>query len=217
VGNCSQKVIQMTKRSADAEIAPNTEFPKTIEFEDIAPGALKIVSWNVAGINACLKKGFHKYLSAEKPDILCLQETKLQKDDQYMSYADYPYQYQSHSTVKKGYSGTAVFSKTKPLKVEYKVGDEDIDGEGRYIILEYTDFYLINGYVPNAGSKLERLELKGRHYVKLIQFLKNLTKPIIFCGDLNVAHKEMDLARPKNNSKYSHFIQNRWIYSSRTK
>jgi exodeoxyribonuclease III len=188
----------MTKRAGE-ELS--TVLPKIIKCNDNPADSLKIVSWNVAGINACLKKGFHKYITAEKPDILCLQETKLQKNDQYMSYTEYPHQYQSHSKVKKGYSGTAIFSKIKPIKVEYGIGD-DLDEEGRYITIEFNDYVLINGYVPNAGSKLERLDLKSKHYINLIENLKKWKKPLIFCGDLNVAHKEIDLARPKNNLKY---------------
>jgi AP endonuclease-1 len=195
----------MSKRKV-IEDSLNKELPEKIEFNDDIPNSLKLVSWNVAGIKACLKKGFHKYLSAENPDILCLQETKLQKDDQYINFKDYPYQYQSHSTFKKGYSGTAIFSKIKPIgKAIYKIGDDELDNEGRFVILEFETFILINSYILNAGSKLERLDLKQKHYIKLIEYLSSLQKPIIVTGDLNVAHTEIDLARPKTNTKTAGF------------
>lgn len=160
---------------------------------------LRITSWNVAGLNACLKKGFNEFTAADDSDILLIQETKLGQGKEML--AKYPWQYWSHSKSKKGYSGCAVFSKIKPMSVSYDLGDE-LDQEGRYIILEFPQYFLINCYIMNAGQDLKRLPLKRLHYGTLEAFLSNLSKPFVLAGDLNVAHTEHDLARPKTNSKY---------------
>ncbi|KAJ3000346.1 hypothetical protein HDV02_006153 [Globomyces sp. JEL0801] len=187
------------KRSNESEIEPPKKLlktlPEVIEFKNQpVPGAIKLVSWNVAGINAALKKGFERYVEAEDPDILMLQETKANTDLKYMKKSRYPFQYQSHCTSKKGYSGTAVFSKFKPLSVEYKVNDDELDQE---------EWYLIASYIVNAGTKLERLDLKHKHFEKLESYFAELQtkKPIIWTG----AHTEIDLARPKSNLKTAGF------------
>lgn len=159
----------------------------------------KFISWNVNGIRACEKKGFRESFETLDADIFCLQETKLQEGqisleldgyNQYWNYAE-----------KKGYSGTAVFSKEKPLSVTYGLGSPDHDSEGRAITLEFEKFYFITVYVPNAQEELKRLSFRiewediFRNYVVTL----NKKKPVVFCGDLNVAHKEIDLKNPKPN------------------
>lgn len=159
----------------------------------------KFISWNVNGIRACEKKGFRESFDLLDADIFCLQETKLQEGqidlqldgyNQYWNYAE-----------KKGYSGTAIFTKEKPISVTYGLGSPEHDHEGRAITLEFKDYYFITVYVPNAQEELKRLsfrmeweDLFREYIVKL-----NKTKPVIFCGDLNVAHKEIDLKNPKPN------------------
>lgn len=172
------------KRKA-VETEKSSGLAAEIEFNDpeMKTGITKIASWNVAGMAACIKKGFQRYVEAENAHILCLQETKTNTNQNILKDL-YPFQYQSHCTSKKGYSGTAVYSKIKPIGVKYKIGDEEIDNEGRFIILEFEEYFLINSYIVNAGQKLERLDLKQKHYVKLCSFLITLQekKPLIFCG-----------------------------------
>lgn len=161
---------------------------------------MKLISWNVNGLRAALKKGFAEFVKQEDPDILCLQETKAPCDAIDTGLTGYE-QYWNHAQ-KPGYSGTAVFSKTKPLKVINGLGIEKHDGEGRVITCEYPDFFLVNVYVPNSKRELERLPY--RHQEWDVDFLRHLmklerTKPVIFCGDLNVAHQEIDLTYPKAN------------------
>ncbi|KAI9146140.1 Endonuclease/exonuclease/phosphatase [Paraphysoderma sedebokerense] len=171
------------------------------------PGQLKIVSWNVNSLNASLKKGFKFYVEAENPDILCLQETKL-NDPMHGLFSKglYPWQYFTHSQDKKGYSGSAIFSKVKPLNVTYGLPSTDLDNEGRLITLEFSKFYLVAAYVPNAGEGLKRLDYKQEWDKEMKRYLNELDgkddKYLIWAGDLNVAHQEIDLARPKTNSKY---------------
>ncbi|KAJ3270192.1 ribosomal RNA-processing protein 1 [Terramyces sp. JEL0728] len=192
--------LMATKRKADQDPI-STTFPTTFNF---APEPnLKLVSWNIASLNSSIKKGFYQYIKAESPDILCIQETKLNSDFKY----DLPsYKiFQTHSTAKKGYSGVCMMSKTEPQSVKYGIGD--LDDEGRYITLEYEKFFVVGAYIPNAGQKLERLERKTKHYQVLKQYLSDLPKPVVFMGDLNVAHKEVDLTRPKNNHKTAGFTK----------
>jgi exodeoxyribonuclease III len=163
-------------------------------------GSIRISSWNVAGLNACLKKGFADYVATEAADILMIQETKLSSDINIP--INYKFKYYNHCTSKKGYSGVAVFSNLEPINVSYSIGH--LDKEGRYIILEFQSFILINAYVPNASEGLKRLSEKREHVNVLQEFMKNLKKPIVWGGDLNVAHTENDLARPKTNLKYLH-------------
>ncbi len=160
---------------------------------------MKLISWNVNGIRACLNKGFLDFFNSENADIFCLQETKCQEGqveleiDGYTSYWN--------SAEKKGYSGTAVFTKNKPLKVTYGIGKEEHDKEGRIITLEFEKFYLITNYTPNAKRELERLDYRMIWEDEIRKYLLKLnkTKPVIMCGDLNVAHEEIDLKNPKTN------------------
>lgn len=163
---------------------------------------MKIISWNVNGIRAITKKNFFNDLGLMNADILCLQETKAQ--DAQVAEALKPlnnYHIYSHSAVRPGYSGTAVISKVKPIKVTFGIGIEEHDTEGRVLCLEFDTFYLVNVYVPNSGSELKRLEYRQDWDKTFFNYLKDLEKikPVIVCGDLNVAHKEIDLARPKQN------------------
>lgn len=159
----------------------------------------KFVSWNVNGIRACQKKGFTESFSSLDADIFCLQETKLQEGQIELDLPGYS-QYWNYAE-KKGYSGTAVFTKEKPLSVTYGLGSPEHDCEGRAITLEFENFYFITVYVPNAQDELKRLDFRMawedcfREYISKLQE----SKPVIFCGDLNVAHKEIDLKNPKPN------------------
>lgn len=163
---------------------------------------MKIISFNVNGIRAIVKKDFFSDLQEMAPDILCLQETKAQDDqvsEALVSIEDY--HIYSNSAVKKGYSGTAILTKEKPLSVSIDIGVEEHDLEGRVLCLEYEKIFLINVYVPNSGSELKRLEYRQTWDKAFFKYLKNMekTKPIIVCGDFNVAHTSIDLSRPKPN------------------
>ena len=160
---------------------------------------MKIISWNVNGIRATLKKGFLDFVRNENPDILCLQETKAHPDQVDIQLKEYLYHHWN-SAERKGYSGVAVFSKHKPLSVLNKIGHE-LDSEGRVLALEFEDFFLINVYTPNSGRELNRLEIRKTWDTQFLKFIKLLEKkkPVIVCGDLNVAHKPIDLANPKPN------------------
>lgn len=163
---------------------------------------MKIISWNVNGIRSVLKKGFLEFLSTQNPDILCLQETKAASSDVNLDLPQY-HQYWN-SAQKKGYSGTCVFTKEKPLSVVNGILLDIHDLEGRTITLEYPTFYLVNVYVPNSKRDLSRLEYRSTQWdVDFLKYLKALEKkkPVIFCGDLNVAHTEIDLSHPKGNEK----------------
>ena len=163
---------------------------------------MKIISWNVNGLRAVLKKNFLDYLAAESPDILCLQETKCSPDQVEQLW---PALYQTHwnSAEKKGYSGTAIFTKVKPLKVTHGIGHDDHDREGRVLTAEFADFFLVNVYTPNSKRELTRLAYRQQWDRDFLAYLKKLEKkkPVIWCGDLNVAHTEIDLANPKANVK----------------
>ncbi len=171
----------------------------------MTPIPLKLISWNVNGIRAILAKGFEEFVKNQDPDILCLQETKAHPSQVDTLLTNYPHHFW-HSAKKAGYSGTAIFSKIEPLKITYadKLMEDD---EGRIIIAEYEKFILVNVYTPNAQRELTRLEFRQDWDTRFLQLLKNLekTKPIIVCGDLNVAHTELDLARPKDNTKNAGF------------
>lgn len=166
---------------------------------------MKLVSWNVNGIRACVKKGFLDYFHEINADFFCLQETKLQAGQIELQLDGY-YQYWNYAE-KKGYSGTAIFAKKKPLSVSYGVGERDSEAEGRIITLEYENFYLITVYTPNAKRDLSRLgerlewEEEIRHYLMEL----DKVKPVLLCGDLNVAHQEIDLKNPKSNKGNSGF------------
>lgn len=163
---------------------------------------MKIISWNVNGIRAVAQKNFFNDLQLMNPDVLCLQETKAQDDQVAETLAGInDYHIYSNSAEKKGYSGTAILSKTEPLAVTRDMGIDDHDQEGRILCLEYEKFYLVTVYVPNSGSELKRLDYRQDWDKAFFDYLKNLekTKPVVVCGDFNVAHKAVDLARPKQN------------------
>tara|TARA_B100001094_G_scaffold162338_1_gene157088 strand:- start:605 stop:1363 length:759 start_codon:yes stop_codon:yes gene_type:complete len=170
---------------------------------------MKIISWNVNGIRAVIKKGFYDFLNEYKPDIICIQETKAHKDQVNIELDNYPYQYWN-SAQKKGYSGVAIFSKVEPIKVENNMNIEKHDLEGRVITLEFSDYYLVTVYTPNSKRDLSRLDYRHNEWDRdFLNFLKKLEdkKPVIFCGDLNVAHAEIDLKNPKTNHKNAGFTK----------
>jgi exodeoxyribonuclease-3 len=166
---------------------------------------MKLISWNVNGIRAALKKGFLDFVKQENPDVLCLQETKAERSQVMLELPGY-HQFWN-SADKKGYSGTAVFTKKIPKLVETKMSMREHDLEGRVITLDYGDFYLVNVYTPNSKRGLERLDYRVEWDADFLRYLQQLekVKPVVFCGDLNVAHQEIDLARPKNNRKNAGF------------
>ncbi len=172
---------------------------------------MKIISWNVNGIRAVAKKNFFNDLEQMSPDILCLQETKAQDDQVAEALAPVSgYFIYSNSAEKKGYSGTAILSRTEPLNVSRDIGVAEHDTEGRVLCLEYPSFFLVDVYVPNSGNDLRRLDYRQSWDLAFFNYLKNLEKekPVIVCGDFNVAHKEIDLARPKPNyNKSAGFMQ----------
>ena len=160
---------------------------------------MRFISWNVNGLRACVQKGFMDYFQAVNADFFCLQETKLQQDQIQLDLPGY-HQYWNYA-VKKGYSGTAIFTKQEPLNVFYGVGIEELDTEGRMITLEYEDFYLITCYTPNAQRELARIDHRLSWDQAFREKLAELDskKPCIICGDLNVAHNEIDLKNPSSN------------------
>lgn len=167
---------------------------------------MKFISWNVNGIRACINKGFEDFFKTSDADIFCVQETKARPEQVDLETPDH-HQFWN-SADKKGYSGTLVFSKIEPLAVQYDMGIEKHDHEGRVITLEFDDYFLVNVYTPNSQRGLLRLDYRTQEWdVDFLRFLKNLeaTKPVIFCGDLNVAHKEIDIARPKPNERNAGF------------
>ena len=160
---------------------------------------MKFISWNVNGLRACVNKGFKEFFSEIDADILCLQETKLQEGQ--IDFAPEGYYSYWNYAEKKGYSGTAVFTKREPLNVFYGMGIEEHDKEGRLITLEFEDFYFATVYTPNSQNELQRLDYRMRWEDDFRAYMQKLDekKPVIFCGDLNVAHKEIDLKNPKTN------------------
>jgi len=161
---------------------------------------VKIISWNVNGLRAVLRKNFLAYLAEEQPDVLCLQETRAAPDDVEQLW---PADYTTHWNVadKKGYSGTAIFSRPRPLSVTRGIGSADHDREGRVLTAEYPEFFLVNVYVPNSQRELTRLAYRQLWDKAFLRYLKKLErkKPVVFCGDLNVAHTALDLTNPKAN------------------
>jgi exodeoxyribonuclease-3 len=166
---------------------------------------MKLISWNVNGIRACVQKGFLEFFQEVDADIFCIQESKMQEGQLDLDLPGY-HQYWNYAE-KKGYSGTAIFTKEEPLSVQYGIGVEEHDHEGRVITLEFADFYMVTVYTPNSQDELKRLDYRMQWETDFLKYLKKLEehKPVIFCGDLNVAHKEIDLKNPKTNRKNAGF------------
>ncbi len=166
---------------------------------------MKFISWNVNGIRACVQKGFQDFFNEIDADIFCLQETKMQEGQLELDLPGY-HQYWNYAE-KKGYSGTAIFTKEEPVSVAYGIGIPEHDKEGRVITLEFSEFYFITVYTPNSQNELARLDYRMKWEEDFLAYLKKLeeTKPVIFCGDLNVAHQEIDLKNPKTNRKNAGF------------
>ena len=166
---------------------------------------MKLISWNVNGIRACVGKNFMEFFDEVDTDIFCLQETKLQENQIDLKLEGY-YQYWNYAK-KKGYSGTAIFTKKEPMSVTYGIDIEEHDQEGRVITLEFEDFHIVTVYTPNSQNELKRLDYRMKWEDDFREYLKKLDdiKPVIVCGDLNVAHKEIDLKNPKTNRKNAGF------------
>ena len=166
---------------------------------------MKLISWNVNGLRACVQKGFLDIFKELDADMFCIQESKLQEGQISLELEGY-HQYWNYA-IKKGYSGTAIFTRREPMSVAYGIGIEEHDQEGSVITLEFAEFYLVTVYTPNSQSELARLDYRMRWEDAFLSYLKGLEekKPIVFCGDLNVAHKEIDLKNPKTNRKNAGF------------
>jgi len=166
---------------------------------------MKLISWNVNGLRACLTKGFEDFFNVMNADIFCVQETKMQPDQAELNLAGYEKYW--NSAVKKGYSGTAVFTRLKPLSVTYGMNMEEHDQEGRIITLEFEEFFLVNVYTPNSKRELLRLDYRMKWEDDFRVFVKQLdnNKPVILCGDINVAHEEIDIKNPKTNRRSAGF------------
>lgn len=166
---------------------------------------MKLISWNVNGLRAALTKGFEDFFNEVDADIFCVQETKMQEGQAQINFEGYSQYW--NSAEKKGYSGTAIFTRIKPLSVSYGLGIEEHDNEGRVITLEFDNFYLVNVYTPNSKRELERLDYRMIWEDEFKKHLKKLneTKPVILCGDLNVAHKEIDIKNAKSNRRSAGF------------
>ena len=166
---------------------------------------MKLISWNVNGIRACVQKGFLDFFHQADADIFCIQESKMQEGQLQLELEGY-HQYWNYAE-KKGYSGTAVFTKEEPLSVTYGMGIEKHDKEGRLITLEFPEFYFATVYTPNSQNELARLDYRMQWETDFLAYMKKLEekKPVIFCGDLNVAHREIDLKNPKTNRKNAGF------------
>jgi len=166
---------------------------------------MKFVSWNVNGIRACVQKGFEDFFKETDADVFCIQESKMQEGQLKLALPGY-YQYWNYAE-KKGYSGTAIFTREEPLTAACGIGIPEHDTEGRVITLEFEEYYIVTVYTPNSQDGLKRLDYRMRWETDFLAYLKKLekTKPVIFCGDLNVAHREIDLKNPKNNRKNAGF------------
>ena len=166
---------------------------------------MKLISWNVNGIRACVQKGFLDFFKEVDADIFCIQESKMQEGQLELELEGY-HQYWNYAE-KKGYSGTAIFTKQEPISVQYGIGIEEHDHEGRVITLEFEDFYMVSVYTPNSQDELKRLDYRMQWETDFLAYLKKLEekKGVIFCGDLNVAHQEIDLKNPKTNRKNAGF------------
>ncbi len=166
---------------------------------------MKLISWNVNGIRAALNKGFTEFFKEIDADIFCVQETKMQEGQVDISFEGYNQYW--NSAEKKGYSGTAIFTKVKPISVNYGIGIDEHDNEGRVITLEFANFYIVNIYTPNSKRELERLEYRMIWEQEIKKYIKKLdqNKPVIMCGDLNVAHNEIDIKNAKSNRRSAGF------------
>ena len=166
---------------------------------------MKLISWNVNGIRACVQKGFLDFFNEVDADVFCIQESKMQEGQLDLELDGY-HQYWNYAE-KKGYSGTAIFTKQEPISVQYGIGIEEHDHEGRVITLEFDDFYMVTVYTPNSQDELKRLDYRMQWEADFLAYLKKLEekKGVIFCGDLNVAHQEIDLKNPKTNRKNAGF------------
>lgn len=166
---------------------------------------MKLVSWNVAGFRSCQKKGFEDFFNEINADIFCVQEAKITKEE--LNFHPEGYEVYVNSAEKKGYAGVITYSKYKPIRVSYGMGIEEHDQEGRMITLEFENFFLINVYVPNSKRGLLRLDYRMKWEDDFLTYIKKLEeqKPVIFCGDLNVCHKEIDIANPKTNLRSAGF------------
>ena len=189
---------------------------------------MKLISWNVNGLRACVQKGFLDFFKETDADVFCIQESKLQDGQINLELNGY-HQYWNYAE-KKGYSGTAIFTKKEPISVTYGLGIEEHDHEGRVITLEFESFYLITVYTPNSKSELERLDYRMKWEDDFLSYIKKLeeNKPVIFCGDLNVAHNEIDIRNPSTNhfsagftdeerNKFTHLLNSGFIDSFRYK
>ncbi len=183
---------------------------------------MKIVSWNVAGIRACLKKGLDKFFDEVDADIFCMQEVKAEESQ--FDFRPKGYTMYLYPASRKGYSGTAIFSRIKPISVRYGIGESEYDEEGRNITLEFKNFYLVNCYVPNVKRDLSRMDSRMRYEELFLKYIKKLeeTKPVVFCGDMNVAHEEIDIKNAKTNignagftyeerGKFSHLLESGFV------
>jgi exodeoxyribonuclease-3 len=166
---------------------------------------MKLISWNVNGIRAALNKGFIDFFNEIDADIFCIQETKMQEGQADISFDGYKQYW--NSAEKKGYSGTAIFTKVEPISVSYGIGIDEHDNEGRVITLEFSNFYIVNIYTPNSKRELERLDYRMIWEEEIKKYIKKLdeSKPVIICGDLNVAHEEIDIKNPKSNRRNAGF------------
>lgn len=181
-----------------------------------APASLKFISWNVNGLRSVLGKGFLDFVAGADPDVLCLQETRAEPHEAGLLLSHYPFSHWNTPAARKGYSGTAVFSKIRPLSVRNGMGVPEHDAEGRLITVEFDDYFLCNIYTPNSQRGLTRLDYRQRWDADFLKFLKRLDrrKPVVFCGDLNVAHREIDLTNPKPNVRNAGFtIEERDAFS----
>lgn len=165
---------------------------------------MKLISWNVNGIRACINKGFIDIVDALDADVFCLQETKAQPEQIEISKELYPYQY-AYSAVRKGYSGTMILSRKEPLSVSYGLQIEEHDQEGRVITAEFENFYLVTVYTPNSGDGLKRLDYRMEWDKAFSSYIQSLDKPVLICGDLNVANEEIDIKNPKTNRRNAGF------------
>jgi exodeoxyribonuclease-3 len=204
--------IERSLSMYSSSVSNGTDFVASIIRIDMT-SSRKLISWNVNGLRAAIKKGFHGFIAAENADVVCLQETKISNDlVEKFEFEGYPYVYWNCAE-KKGYSGTAILSKTEPLSVRYGLGIDKHDREGRVITAEFEDYFLVTVYTPNSQNHDEnkrprRLDYRTQEWdLDFLAFVRELEikKPVVFCGDLNVAHTEIDLANPKTNRKNAGF------------